>query len=632
MLQRLGVASLLIWGSSCIDTHTGPGADPFEEYPECSEIRLAHAEITRTRNTVVAIRQAGIESSERLEICDDFLSVFDPGTPWTSERVAEKNRAGVEAAFQELDDAIDEMCAEEPMPQIFEEIHALLNAVGDELDDSLANNCKSYSNEYYENYFYQEPFPVFAGKEMVRHGLWDPKPPRFEELELAYQSGKYQDYSGFVDYLIKRQPGLKDRFVLVHHSDSQHMSSFDYPRVIVYQGATFYAFSDHPAQKDRRVEIMQARPDSYETEFKEIVFGDSGVEFRSDPKSCTLCHGSPAKPLWSAYSHWVASTYGDYEIGGSPEERAYYQEFLKQAPNLPATRHLRLPQDGNLFDNIWGFSNSSLNVFFRNWIGQNLTPERLNSEDGLRLIGILGNCEEGESFGDYESIALQMDQSHKVIADYFLQTIRSRLGWESSYQFEEQSAQSGHHESKIVFRTFLEQIGISTASFTPSLIANRYLIGAPGNSASHLLVLLHEVRPELFEDVKWEPMGLDFFDQKSLIDIDCESLEKKLKNIPYPTAKLSLGPPLSSIPRELPVMSRCTHCHIAHIGDPSKVAPAIPFNDAYALSQELKNPERNLKAKILQRVSSHGPDQMPPGQGLTADEIESMKDYLEGLE
>lgn len=488
------------------------------------------------------------------------------------------------------------------------------------------------ASEGYQTYYYREPFPVFEGKKIVRHGLWDPKPPQFEDLKKAYADKKYKNYPEFVKYLFDKEPAYKDRFVLIHHSESQQMGSFASPRVVVYRGSTMMGLSDYEGQSDRRVEMIQAKKDSFDLEFKEIIFNDQGVEFRDNPKACLTCHGSPAKPLWAPYGQWAITTYGDPVLKSSSKELAEFKK-LTQSPKSPVLSKLNLG-DGNYTDKIWGFSNTAMNLFFRNWFGKNLSKERLSVANGWRLIHSL-NCIYSNGLESF----LKNPEVRKI-DHHFAQNADANIEFTSAFQKQVALERMGTSDFAYFVpqnndaraRVILEYLGIETANFTPSLNLLRYDTRAPGYNLRHMTSVLYELRPDIFEKISWEPGQLSFDPQLSLLNVDCDSLNKMVSSLPIDPPITKTLPSFTEVDQRLPVMTRCLQCHVTHASDPDKRAPLIPFNDSIKLSQMLKDPNLQLKQKILSRVTSHGTDQMPPNQGLTATEIESMKEFLENLE
>lgn len=475
--------------------------------------------------------------------------------------------------------------------------------------------------DVYDIDLYKKPFPIFNGTQEISHGLWDPSPPQFEDLQLAYTRGEYRTYEEFTDYLLGKEPELRKQFVLIHHSESQQMSSKNNPRIILFKGATLYSLSDHPLQRFPKVEILSAQRNSKEIKLQEIVFKNNTVEFREKPKSCFLCHGSLASPLWGPYASWNLTTFGG-------TSKTVY------TGNSALVERMKLITDRSKSrDQVWGFTSTVMNLFFRNWFLHNLNPIKLPYPQGLRVL--------------HSVYCLSQNQDNHVVdtqyADDFLKEVQQTQDAYAKYLkalnlkyngFDEiEPSLYYNNKQDLKMRMTLEWLGISSTSFTPSLVLNRYATSTAGDGRDAMMVNLKEVRPDLFEGIPWKPKLLAFTSsQYSVPDLDCKDIEGKINQSPIKVTRPSRMPFFREVSAELPVMTRCTQCHVTHLSDSSKAVPTIPFSNVVELAKILRDPNSRLKEKILKRVGSHGPDQMPPGQGLNSEEIEAMKEFLEDLE
>ncbi len=150
--------------------------------------------------------------------------------------------------------------------------------------------------------------------------------PRFSDLQK--NQDQFKNYESFLGYLKTSYPNLFDHFVLLHKSQSLQKASAEYPRVILFDGGVAMAFSDHPGQAGRRVEMIETEPGTYKMTFREISFSSSGtVSFDAEPKSCIACHGSPARPIWSPYDFWAGAFGSNIGRPMTKEERLAYQSF-----------------------------------------------------------------------------------------------------------------------------------------------------------------------------------------------------------------------------------------------------------------------------------------------------------------
>ncbi|NJM09769.1 MAG: hypothetical protein HC883_02420 [Bdellovibrionaceae bacterium] len=133
-------------------------------------------------------------------------------------------------------------------------------------------------------------------------GVFSQRVPRFADLER--DRFRFNNYEQFLDYLLAQAPSLKKHFVLLHHSQSMQLASPEHPRVVLFDGGMVFTFAEHPDNRDKRVEILEVDPSTYQVEMREIVFRGNDVAFNAKPKACASCHGQPAKPLWDPYDFW----------------------------------------------------------------------------------------------------------------------------------------------------------------------------------------------------------------------------------------------------------------------------------------------------------------------------------------
>jgi hypothetical protein len=507
---------------------------------------------------------------------------------------------------------------------------------------------------------YREPLHVLEQERIVSNGLFKNKVTGYTELEQAYQAGAFHDYAGFLDLLLSKSPRLRDRVVLVHRSESQQLSSLEHPRVLLYDGGTIFALSEHPDQKNQRVEILETQPGTYDVQLREIVFKeDRSIQFSANPKSCIACHGIPAKPLWNPYDFWPNAYTSAIGQIGTQQEKIAYQKLKAGASSSPLLKRLTLPQEMNFdTENITGFTQNILQINLGRWISQNLSAKSsFDRGYALPLLASLNYC----------TAKSRMPQSGTVLPDFGAANLKTYLRPEEVFPLSPSIETIGADVlgNRNAFKSFLDQIqneiypqatvtnkvdhdrlinevevlsqmqwllslaGVDAANMTTSLYANDYLISAPSNYPFDFMTTLYELRPDLFVGLKLQSFDMST-GQDSWIKVDCDSiLEESLKET-RPANPLTWKPS-SEVSRSVPVVNRCAKCHVQDVADKEGLAPRIPFHRVLDFSTLLKDPREKLKEKIMARVRATDDKQMPPGTPLTAEEIAGLEEYLNNL-
>ncbi|NJM09768.1 MAG: hypothetical protein HC883_02415 [Bdellovibrionaceae bacterium] len=186
-----------------------------------------------------------------------------------------------------------------------------------------------------------------------------------------------------------------------------------------------------------------------------------------------------------------------------------------------------------------------------------------------------------------------------------------------------------NHESGDValVRWLWDMAGVSGANLSTSHIANDYLFSSPSFFLLDSLTALYESNPELFQGLTMASQDM-FTGRNAWLKLDCDEL--KAKSLAENASAFQAGPwrPFHRIQKERPVISRCAKCHTEGF---SPDAPAIPFEDSLRLALRVRSSKDGLGEKILERIEAKGRHQMPPGNPLSIDEIEAMKEFIHAL-
>lgn len=485
--------------------------------------------------------------------------------------------------------------------------------------------------------------------QIQKNGVFATPIPRFQDLKRDH--AQIQSYEAFLNYLFDRAPSFRRQYVLLHRSPSLQLASTRHPRVLLFDGGVVYALSEHPDNRQTRVEMLEVDPLTRDIEMHELIFEAQGVRLQDNPTSCASCHGTPAKPLWDPYDFWP-NAFGSFTGTFSTQQEAdAYQALRKDAKSSPLLSRLSLP---NKMDSeseaINGLTYFLSQIHFANWWKRTL--ELLDPElSGFRypLLALLNNC--------YNPLAGQSLRAHRTeIAAYFpkgalndtrfdrllriqedFKVSRQRVTQYLTRQTEEYFPKprylrnidherlSSEIETGSMLRWILDMAGVNASNLTTSLIGNDYRLSMPTHFQLDLLNAIYDVRPDLFSGLTLASQDL-FTGQPGWLKLDCAQLRKKAQTAAIQEAPSQWQQSLS-FHQERPVISRCAKCHVERM---DKRAPKIPFYDSAQMSAKIR--QDLLGEKILARIRLTIPGQMPPGHPLSPQEISSLQSYVESLQ
>lgn len=489
----------------------------------------------------------------------------------------------------------------------------------------------------------------FQNGQIIDRGVFKVSVPGIDEIER--DRPQFNTYPQFLDYLFRQAPKLAEHFVILHHSQSLQLASFDHPRVILFDGGKAFAFSEHPDNRHLKVEMMEVSPADYQIKMSELTFRpDGGVKIERNPKACVACHGSPAKMLWDPYDFWPNAFGSSVGTMSSKQETAAYDKLRLAAGKSELLKRLAFLPKLEL-------GSEEENTPFSQYVGQiNLASQlrsALQSRDlnGWRfpLLSVLSSCHSKfetdykqafpqllELLRPEEQVHIEaslnrihtelvsarehMKQTHSnMLADFFPNP-------EVTFAIDHQRLRYEAADLAMI-RAIFDAAGVNLQNLSTSHLANDYFISNPSNTLLDSTAILFELKPEWFQGLRYSEQSLGT-GKMGWLSYDCQQLKeeslKAMRSAPEPTQFTSM----SAVKKERPVVNRCAKCHTEGFDDD---APVIPFNDSVKLARFLRDSNGRWAEKILDRVQRKGSGQMPPGNPLTREEIDSLKEMIEAL-
>src|SRR5690606_3549658 len=153
---------------------------------------------------------------------------------------------------------------------------------------------------------------------------------------------KKEDIQTMDDFLQKLPDVFHKNYSLVHSSGSLHGSSFERPRVLMFNqdASTVITFNgDESQDAGSMIELMTYNKESRTYAFHEIEFSDE-VKIHKNPAKCLTCHGTTPRPIWDHYNTWEGA-YGRDDDRLTLEEKRYLDQFIAGAPTHPRYRVLQ---------------------------------------------------------------------------------------------------------------------------------------------------------------------------------------------------------------------------------------------------------------------------------------------------
>lgn len=478
--------------------------------------------------------------------------------------------------------------------------------------------------------------------------------PRFSDLEK--NQAQYKTYEDFLDYLSLKYPELFDHAVLVHQSQSMQKASLEHPRVILFDGGAAFAFSDHPDQRGRRVEMLETDPGTYEMHFREIVFPPAGpVSFNAAPKTCIACHGSPARPIWNPYDFWPNTFGANVGAAITAEEKQALQNVLTKAPSRGIIRHVKdvTQQPASGLEALTQYL-QMLNI--GRWVQTQFPVKVEEAPHAYALAYIFSGCTFNAADGYSEDklkelLPPALQSSFKIsYADLLKDSDESYVAfrevlsrqYQSSFPNARQVFPPDHNRLRqsnvrlvAQIRWVLENLGKDWRGTSVGLNKNDYFITTPTLFLFDIMTAVYDLRPQYLDGLQPSALGLGA-GSNHWVKFNCQALKNKslqaLQNV-SPVAPQTLVPFYEPTPQNSPI-ARCAKCHGENAdgrAHNTATAPTIPFDQPTLLAEWLKKDNSKGFTMVLDRLGRTDSKQMPPVQALSVDEKQAMQEYLKTL-
>lgn len=495
--------------------------------------------------------------------------------------------------------------------------------------------------------------PLKTDYSMGNYGYKPGSPMNLEKLMSVIAPAR--DVPQALALFKKAAPEYFENFVLVYRSQSLQESSFQAPRVLLFDpsGEMVVTFNGDPKHRGfQKLELMQFRGDTLKFEFREIDFTPTGPKAsEANPKTCLQCHqsatraGVDPRPNWEPYNVWPGaygsdsgrlwprSKYEADKLRGDdrimaeeqPREQEEIRKFwFESRPADPRYALLEVPQKalkakGEVdFDEIAHQSVSFTDIL------SNLSLRRMvrlaqtdNPEAYARVRHSLVHLYRCENLAMSDEI--RVDLARRVNAQGIFRVPTAKVE-SASYGYGGPTEDGrGGDDNYVIVRpeprfqhTFSEQLtmlfesqGVSTLDWSTDFgTRGRFAFVERFGRPSNLRVMGF-----LAEQQEGELGKLSCDELKPLALAESEKFAAWLANFRTPADQIRPA----SDPTQL--LSRCISCHVEAS---SSGAPKIPFDQPDSLSRMLKYDRvsngRTFWEETQYRLSDHArlTDQMPP--------------------
>lgn len=443
--------------------------------------------------------------------------------------------------------------------------------------------------------------------------------------------------------LIKTQPAYQSNVVLMFGSESQQLSTPAQPRLLIFGSGMIFGFGEHSGS---RVEIAQLNKKDHSVTLAEIRFEGQKAILDRQPKSCLSCHGNPSRLLWEPYDFWQGAYGANAGRFNSDKEKEAFNQLLADQNKSPLLSQLRLqdylkPGAEKVTEFTQFVSIANLNQY-----AAKLKLDT-NHPNTLRLLSVLSLCHPNvedfftQTFSDKERPAQQ--EAFNQMKEQWRRT-QGQLHSASDRRYkshltltneatliDRERLQKASGDLHILALWLLAQTENPLDGIGLSLHGNLFDFHTPSQMAIELMTSVVLTQPSVLKDLKVSETDL-FTGTKSWLQADCQQLKSSLDRVSAGSPQLlSLEPIYFQLQSESPsVIRRCASCHSESQGQ--TLAPYIPFERPLLLASWLKDPKLNFEQKIINRIEAVGTKrQMPPTQSLSAEETESLKEYLRVL-
>jgi hypothetical protein len=466
-----------------------------------------------------------------------------------------------------------------------------------------------------------------------------------------------------VDGLLEALPEpLRAEYTLVFHSRSLQDASYANPRVLLFgdDATLVVTFNGDPAARGfDAVETMEFDTSTESFRFQEIKFnGASAPPTFSDinPPRCSICHGSPARPVWDTPPSWPG-VYGErYLRGLSAEEEKGIKEFLAIQPTHLRYKLLVAPDRFAERDTYVTSSSVAYN-------GRTTEPPNARLSSLLARLNtraIMGRLVSSPAYASHRYVLLAAAEGDcGPLDEFYPHSLRAPLGVQLREYLASHAridAQQDASKSRRLGATeplpprstrpvdmgqlrFVVERGLggSTDSWTLALESNTFDLAAPPGTWSVREALIKEVvtADRTLADLRqYRTFGPGDAYCRLLAERSRQALEgwyvSRPVSVPVATRTDSGTREVATIETTVPpTIKLCATCHTG------EVAPQIPFGSPGDLAPRLGTgsyPHGRLLDEVLYRLSAAaGNERMPRGTLLADEQVQALKAYFVGL-
>jgi hypothetical protein len=446
---------------------------------------------------------------------------------------------------------------------------------------------------------------------------------------------------------------MRANYVLAFASRSLQEASPVAPRAILYgtDARFILSFNGDAGQRGYdAIETMQFDDRSNSFHFREISFvAGRGARMSEDnPARCTVCHGTPARPIWDTPPNWPG-VYGErYRAGLSKAESAGMRVFLARQPRDPRYRSLlgaarfadRETYVGSAHGRYDGASseppNARLSMLLATLNARSIisnlseaaafTPHRYSL-----LAAAAGECGAVQSFFP-APLRVAFTQA---LAAYAASSAAAGVNEQTTKRLRREAPADGYHggvaaSDPVELRFIAEQlIGLPRQRWSLALERNTYDMAAPDGALA-----LEQLLFEKIADREPDLRALRTLRSFNSMDGYCAEMrrrsEAELATF-YDAAgserfRASARPAPANQTSQPRLLDHCIACHNGEVG------PALPFGDPLLLASRLGGGgyvRGRLLDEILYRLTPQaGAERMPRDINLTSAEQEVLENYF----
>lgn len=464
--------------------------------------------------------------------------------------------------------------------------------------------------------------------------------PELDELKASSQFNyeKFKTYGSdsyeqFLSHLYNDNTNLFKNSVVIHASGSLQPSTQEHPRVLLYDRNLVLSFRIQDANS-KAIEIMEFDDKNLNVKFHEIIFnqGEKPLFVDNSPK-CTVCHGSPAKPIWEAYDFWPTAMGSFSGITLSSGEKNYLTTIKNGDINDEIIHYIQGNDFKTSIDTFTAYLSQissliGLNKIKEDDLKKELYPYRFYF---LGVVSCVDHSHESDLNKNiiYKDFLPALFEQHftlsfdKIFDDVLTSNKLAKDHLFNLYldSFPEGKAPNGIGLSLDRLRTMeiaissqlefiLANYGYSLRELTVGQRKDNYILSTPNIFEFNLQKTFLYLFPEVLKQISYKAIYETL--ENGYYEFNCEELKQKSNE---ELAKINMPKTIPSFISALSVntyestFGKCIHCH-SNLGSDDGLTPYIPFENTAKLGLMLQN---GLYEKIVDRITRADEKSMPKG-------------------